>query len=117
MNATSTFLPSASSPRSVDGTVGHHVAGFHAVAHLHQRALVDAGVLVRALELAQAVDVDAGIARVEIVGDADDDAGGVDLVDHAAAPRRDRRARVAGHDRLDARCRRRAPRPCTSGTA
>ena len=40
-------------------TVGDDVALADAVAHPHQRTLVDAGVLVRALELHQPVDVDA----------------------------------------------------------
>ena len=57
----------------------------HRVAHLHQRPLVDAGVLVRALELAQPVDVDARVARRHVLGGADDDAHRVDLVDDAGA--------------------------------
>jgi hypothetical protein len=62
MKATTTFLPSASSPRSVDGPSAMTSPLPTAVAHLHQRTLVDAGVLVRALELAQAVDVHARVA-------------------------------------------------------
>ena len=54
--------PSASSPRSVDGPSAMMSPFFDLVAHLHQRTLVDAGVLVRALELQQAVDVDARLA-------------------------------------------------------
>src|SRR3546814_3407455 len=65
------------------GAVGDDLAGRDLVAHLHQRALVDAGVLVRALELQQVVDVDRLLAVRGLLGDADDDAGGVDLVDHA----------------------------------
>ena len=44
------------------GTVGDDVAGVDVVAHNHQRTLVDAGRLVRTLELHQVVDVDAGLA-------------------------------------------------------
>ena len=43
------------------GTVGENFAGVDAITHVHQRTLVDAGVLVGALELAQTVDVDAGL--------------------------------------------------------
>ena len=67
----------------------------HLIAHLHQRTLVDAGVLVRALELHQPVDVDARLGRIEIFGRAHDDTGRVDLVDDAGAARRDRGAGVA----------------------
>ena len=45
-------------------TVGQNVARFDQIAHLHQRTLVDAGVLVRTLELLQRVDVDARTARL-----------------------------------------------------
>ncbi len=76
--------------------VGDDVAGADHVADLHQRTLVDAGRLVRALELLQAIDVDARLAGLDHVGRADDDTRRVDLVDHAAAARRDRRARIAG---------------------
>ena len=69
---------------------------------LHQRLLVDAGRLVRALELHQPVDVDAGLGRVGLLGRAHDDAGRVDLVDDAGAARGDRRARIARDDRLHA---------------
>ncbi len=74
----------------------------HPVADLHQRLLVDAGRLVGALELHQAVDVDAGLGRVGLFRRAHDDAGRVDLVDDAGAARGDRRARIARHDRLHA---------------
>ena len=72
------------------------------VADAHQRTLVDAGVLVRALELHQPVDVDARLRRIEVLGRADDDTGRVDLVDDAAAAGGDRRAGIAGDDRLHA---------------
>ena len=44
------------------GAVGDHVALGDLVAHLHQRTLVDVGVLVRARVLGQVVDVDADFA-------------------------------------------------------
>jgi hypothetical protein len=78
-------------------TVGDDLAGFDRVADLHQRTLVDAGVLVRTLELHQAVDVDAAFARAKLAGDADDDAGRVDLVDDARPAGGDGRAGIAGN--------------------
>ena len=63
MNATSTLRPSARSPRSVEGPSAMMSPLSHAVADAHQRLLVDAGRLVRALELHQPVDVDAGLGR------------------------------------------------------
>ena len=73
--------------------VGDDVALLDPVADLHQRLLVDAGRLVRALELHQPVDVDAGLGGVGLLSRAHDDTGGVDLVDDSGAPGRDRRAR------------------------
>ena len=66
-------------------TVGDDVALVDVVAHANQRTLVDAGVLVRALELHQPVDIHAGLARMEIFRRPDDDTRRVDLVDDAAA--------------------------------
>ena len=77
------------------GTVGDDVALLHLIAHLHQRTLVDAGVLVGALELHQAIDIDARLGRIGLLRRAHDDTGGVDLVDHAGAARRDGGAGVA----------------------
>ena len=74
----------------------------HLIAHLHQRPLVDAGVLVRALELHQPVDVDARLGRIRLVGRADDDTGGVHLVDHAGAAGRDGGAGIARDHALHA---------------
>ena len=73
------------------------------VALAHDRLLVDAGVLVRALVLGQVVDVDAGIARTaaRLVG-ADDDAGRVDALDDAVAQGHDGHAGVARHHLLHA---------------
>ena len=77
--------------------VGDDVAGLDLVAHAHQRPLGDAGVLVRALELQKIVDVDAGRRGRGFLGRADDDARGVDLVDHARAPGDDGDAAIARH--------------------
>ena len=54
MNATSTFWPSASSPSSVDELSASGCRA-HALPRIDDRALVDAGALVGAHELAQAV--------------------------------------------------------------
>ena len=79
--------------------VGQHLALGHALPDADDRPLVDAGVLVRALELGQAVDVGAHLAR-QAFGlaalDAHDDALAVDVVDDArrGVPRRPRPSRA-----------------------
>src|SRR5262245_12761455 len=93
------------------GAVGDDVALLDLIAHLHQRTLVDAGILVRALELHQPVDVDAGLGRIGFLGRAHHDTGGVHLVDHAGATRRDRGAAVARHDAFHAGAHERSFRP------
>ena len=82
--------------------VGDDVAGAHLVAHLHQRPLVDAGVLVGALELLQPVDVDHAVGARRVVGHAHDDARAVDLVDDARPLGGDRGTAVAGDHALHA---------------
>ena len=85
--------------------VGQHLALTDAVAHAHQRLLVDAGVLVRALELDERVDVGADFAaeHAGVVGlDAHDDALGVDLIDDAVAAADDHRAGIARGDAFHA---------------
>src|SRR5690606_29974701 len=62
--------------------VGDDVPGLDHIAHAHDRALVDAGGLVRALELGQAVDVHARAGGVQVRGGAHHDAGAVDLFHH-----------------------------------
>ena len=79
------------------GTVGDDLAGLDRVTDMHQRTLVDAGVLVRALELAQAIDVDARLGRIGLGRGADDDTRGVHLIDDAGAAGSDGGAGVAGH--------------------
>ena len=78
-------------------TVGDNVANLDRLANLDQRALVDAGRLVRALEFLQRVNIDARLAGLDIAGGADDDAGGIDLVDNPATQGGDRRAGIAGN--------------------
>src|SRR5579859_6281314 len=76
--------------------VGDDVAGLNHVTDPDQRTLGDAGVLVRALELQQIVDVDAGGRRIALERP-DDDTGRIDLIDHAGTLGHDGDARVAGH--------------------
>ena len=83
-------------------TVRDDVALLDLITYLHQRPLVDTGVLVRALELHQPVDVDAGFGRVRFVGCADDDTGGVDLVDDTGAPTGNGGTGITGHDAFHA---------------
>src|SRR5882762_8561332 len=87
------------------GTVGEHLRLFHAVAHASKWLLVDAGVLVGALELCERVNVRTNFAA-EYAGvvafDAHDDALGVDLVHDAVALAEHDRAGIAGGDALHA---------------
>ena len=65
--------------------VSQHVARHHRLAQHHARTLVDTGVLVGTGVFGQAVDVDAGFARQQLIFvDLDNDTGGIDVVDHAA---------------------------------
>ncbi len=77
--------------------VGDDVAGLHRIAHAHDRALVDAGRLVRTLELRQAIDVDARAAGFHVARGAHDDTGAVDLLDHAFTTGDHDSAGVHGH--------------------
>ena len=77
-------------------TVGDNIALLNPVSpHLHQRTLVDAGVLVRTLEFAQRVDVDAGLAGFNILRCTDNDTCCVNLVNDTAAFGRNRSARLS----------------------
>ena len=89
------------------GTVGQNVALLHALADLHDRLLVDTGVLVGPLELGQLVDVRADFARHltfmrRAAFDANDDALGVDRIDDAGALADNDRARIASRHALHA---------------
>ena len=87
------------------GTIGKNLTLFHAVAYANERLLVDASVLVGALELGERVDVRANFAA-EYAGviafDAHDDALGVDLIDDAVALAEHDRAGIASGDALHA---------------
>ena len=87
-------------------TVGDHLALEHAIALADHRLLIDAGVLVRALELGELVDVRANLARelrgVVLAFDAHDDALGVDRIDDAVALGQDHGAGVARGNALHA---------------
>src|SRR5690606_20092823 len=84
------------------GTIGDDVTGIDVVAHHHQRTLVDAGRLVRTLELHQVVDIDARLGRIGFSRGADHDAGGVNLVHDTSTLGHDSGAGITGHDRLHA---------------
>ena len=83
-------------------TVGDHVAALHLIAHAHDRALVDAGRLVRTLELRQTIDVDARAGGVHVACGAHDNAGAVDLFDDAVTTGDHDSAGVHGDDRFHA---------------
>ena len=92
-------------------TVGQHLALLHAVARANQRLLADAGVLVRALELREQVNVrpDFAAQHAGLVGfHAHDHAFGVHLVHDAVAAAHDHRARIARRDALHARAHQRS---------
>ena len=96
------------------GTVGQHIALLDALPDVDDRLLVDAGVLVRALELGELVDVGADFARhlafVDVAFDAHDDALRVDRIDHAGALAEDDGAGIARGDPLHAGADDREPR-------
>ena len=86
--------------------VGQHLPLLHAVARANQRLLADAGVLVRALELREQVNVRSDFAaeHAGLIGfHAHDDALGVHLIDDAVAAAHDDCARIARGDALHAR--------------
>src|SRR5581483_7640507 len=86
------------------GAIGHHVALGDALALLHDRALVDVGVLVGARVLGELVDVHTDVAGDRfVVVHAHDDAVRIHVVDHAAAQRDDAGSRVDRRGALDAR--------------
>ena len=89
------------------GTVGNDLALDHALALFDHRLLVDAGVLVRALELGELVNVAAHLTRqlrgMMLAFDAHDDALGVDRIDEAVALGQNHSAGVAGSDAFHSR--------------
>ena len=65
--------------------VGDHVALGNTVAHLHDRTLVDVGVLVRTGVLDQVVDVDAHFTSLRfVIVDANHDTARIDVIDDTA---------------------------------
>src|SRR5262249_16430595 len=87
-------------------TVREDLALLDAIADANERLLVDASVLVRALELDERVDVrtDFATEHAGMVGlDADDDAFGVDLIDDAIALAENDRTGITSGDTLHTR--------------
>ena len=78
-------------------TIGDDVALLEDIANLHQRPLGDAGRLVGALELLQAIDVDARLGGIGFFRRADDDTRRVHLIDHARTARGDGGTGVPRH--------------------
>ena len=123
MNATSTLRPRPARRRR-SRAVGQHIALLDAVARLHDRALVDARVLVRAEELRERIldaalvlerDERFGAVLVDVVFD--DDAVGVHVLDDAV-PFGDDRARAhRARSSLRGPCRRSGASGRSSGTA
>ena len=63
-------------------TVGDDVTLANNITHLHQRLLVDAGGLVRTLELHQAININACLRWIEIIGGAHNDTRCIDLINN-----------------------------------
>jgi len=85
-------------------TIGQGIATRDHITRLHQRTLINTGILVGARVLGQIVDVDTGHAGLRLgIIDAYHDARGIHRLDHAAAPRRHRHARVDRHRPLNTR--------------
>ncbi len=86
------------------GAVGEDVPLLQLLPHLDHRLLVDAGVLVGALELGQVVDIGAEVfvllQPVPLPRNADDDPLRVDVIDRPLSLAEDHRARVLGGDLL-----------------
>ncbi len=81
--------------------VSDHFAFDDRIAHLHQRTLVDTGVLVGTLEFAHAIDVNARIPQFEVFGRADNDPLRINLVDDPCPLGHDGRAGIPCHDFFD----------------
>ena len=78
-------------------TISNNVASFDYVTDLHQRLLVDASILVGALEFLQRVNVYARLAGFNIASYAHNDTGCIDLVDNTCAACANGSARVTCH--------------------
>src|SRR3546814_5667788 len=68
-------------------TIGNDVTLLDDVTHLHQRTLIDTGILVRALEFHQRVDIDARPPGFDFLGGADAATGSIDVVNDSGALR------------------------------
>ncbi|TPV97351.1 MAG: hypothetical protein USCAAHI_03178 [Beijerinckiaceae bacterium] len=79
-------------------SIGNDVPLAHIITDPHQRLLVNAGRLVRALEFHHPVDIDPGLAGVGFLGCPDHNARRVDLIDETGSPRRDGGAGIPRHD-------------------
>src|SRR5690606_30614272 len=84
------------------GAIGEDIALGHHIAALDDGALVDAGVLVGPGVLDEVVDVDTGVAGLDlVVVDPHHDAAGIDVLDHSAALGHHAHTGIPGHDPLD----------------
>ena len=96
------------------GAVGQHLGLGDPLSDPDDGLLVDAGVLVRALELGELVDVGAHLARklafVRRAFHAHDDALGIHRIHHAGALAEHHRAGIAGRHHAPCRCPRRERR-------
>src|SRR5208282_1932735 len=96
-------------------TVGNHLPLHHPLAFLHDRLLVDTGVLVRALEFGELINVAAHLARklhrMMLALDTNNDAFGIDRIDDSVAARQHDRARIARGNAFHARAHNRSLSP------
>ena len=94
------------------GTIGQDVAAADLVAHRHQGALIDTGILIGPGVFGQIVDIDARHPWLGLVViDPHHDARRVHCLDHAAAAGHDGHTRVDGHHPLHPRAHQRLFRP------
>ncbi len=66
-------------------TISDDVALTDRITNAYKRTLIDAGALVRALELLQTIDINARLRRIEVFGSADNDTCCVNLIDDTTA--------------------------------
>src|SRR6266487_4112717 len=87
--------------------IGNDLALHHALPFQHNRLLVDAGVLVGALELGELINVATNFARklsgMVLAFNADNDAFGVHGIDDAIASSKNNSARIACSDSFHSR--------------
>ena len=83
-------------------TVRDDIALVHEIADTHQRLLIDAGRLVRTLELHEAVDINAGLAGIGLFRRTHDDTRRIDLIDETRTPCRNSRTRIPRDNRFHA---------------